>query len=62
MIKCIETSEGIIFTNHVVRIEPFLSSKSRIYTVGGYCIAVNESPENLMFQISNNRKPEEGEL
>ena len=61
MIKCIETSAGIIFTNHIVRIEP-CSNGSRIRTVDGLCIAVNESLENIMFQICNNRKPEENEV
>ena len=61
MIKCIETSAGIIFTNHIVRIEPFTDG-CHIYTVDGKCISVHESYENIMFQVCNNRKPEENEL
>ena len=34
----------------------------RINTVDGGCILVHESYDNVMFQICNNRKPEETEL
>ena len=61
MVKCIETSAGLIFTNHVVRIEK-CTDGSRINTVDGKCTSVRESYNNLMFQISNNRKPEDNEL
>ena len=61
MIKCIETSAGIIFTQHIVRIEP-CSNGCRIHTVDGLYIGVNESHDNIMFQICNNRLPQEGEL
>ena len=61
MIKCIETSAGIIFTNHIVRIEPFTDG-CRIHTVDGKCTSVREPYNNVMFQIANNRKPEENEL
>ena len=61
MIKCIETSAGIIFTQHIVLIEP-CSNSCRIRTVDGRYIAVNESHDNIMFQICNNRLPQEGEL
>ena len=61
MIKCIETSAGIVFAQHIIRIEP-CSDGCRIHTVDGLCIGVNESLENIMFQMCNNRKPEEGEL
>ena len=61
MIKCIETSAGIIFTNHIIRICRYVDG-CRIYTVDGECISVRESQENIMFQICNNRKPKEGEL
>lgn len=61
MIKCIETSAGTIFTQHIVRINRYVDG-CRIYTVGGECISVRESQENIMYQICNNRKPQEGEL
>lgn len=61
MIRLIETSAGVVFTQHIIRIEP-CSNGSRIHTVDGLYIGVNESHENIMFQINNNRKPEEGEL
>ena len=61
MIKCIETSAGIIFTNHIVRIVRYVDG-CHIYTVDGKCISVHESYENIMFQVCNNRKPEENEL
>ena len=61
MIKCIETSAGVIFTNHIVRIEPFTDG-CRIYTTDGIVVGVRESQGNIMFQICNNRKPEENEL
>ena len=61
MIKCIETSAGIIFTQHIVLIEP-CSNGCRIRTVDGLYTAVNESHDNIMFQICNNRLPQEGEL
>lgn len=61
MIKVIETSAGTIFAQHIIHIEP-CSNGSRIRTVDGLCIVVNESHDNIMFQICNNRKPEEGEL
>ena len=61
MVKYIETSAGNIFTNHIIRIESW-SNGCRIHTVDGLCIVVNESFENVMFQICNNRKPQEGEL
>ena len=61
MIKCIETSAGIIFTNHIVRIEPFTDG-CHIHTTSNYHPTVNESLENIMFQICNNRKPEENEV
>ena len=61
MIKVVETSAGIVFVQHIVRIEP-CSNGSRIYTVDGLYICVNESHDNIMFQICNNRLPQEGEL
>ena len=61
MIKCIETSAGVIFTNHIVRIEP-CGNGSRMHTVDGRYIDVNESHDNIMFQICNNRLPQESEL
>ena len=61
MIKCIKTSAGIIFTQHIVRIEP-CSNGCCIHTVDGRYIGVNETQDNILFQINNNRKPEEGEL
>ena len=61
MIKCIETSAGIIFTQHIIRIEP-CSNGSRIRTVDRLYIEVNETHDNIMFQICNNRLPQEGEL
>lgn len=61
MIKCIETSAGVIFTNHIVRIVKYVDG-CHIYTVDGKCISVNESLENIMFQTYNNRLPQEGEL
>ena len=61
MIKCIETSAGIIFTQHIVIIEP-CSNGCRIRTVDGRCIGVSELHDNIMFQICNNRLPQEGEL
>ena len=60
MIKCIETSAGIIFVQHIVRIEPSTDG-CRIYTTDGV-VGVCESQENIMFQICNNRLPQEGEL
>lgn len=61
MNKVIETSAGLVFAQHIIRIEP-CSNGSRIHTVDGLYIGVNESHDNIMFQINNNRKPEEGEL
>lgn len=61
MIKLIETSAGIIFVQHIIHIEPS-SNGCRIRTADGLCIAVHESYENIIFQVYNNRKPEEGEL
>ena len=61
MIKIIETSAGTVFTQHIIRIEP-CSNGSRIHTVDGLYIAVNESHDNIMFQICNNRLPQEDEL
>ena len=61
MIKVIETSAGTVFTQHIVRIEP-CSNGSRIHTVDGLYIDVNESHDNIMFQICNNRLPQDGEL
>lgn len=61
MIKCIETSESIIFAQHIVRIVKCVDG-CHIYTVDGKCISVHESYENIMFQVCNNRKPEENEL
>lgn len=61
MIKCIETSAGVIFTNHIVRIETSADG-CRIYTTDGIVVGVRESQGNIMFQICNNRKPEENEL
>ena len=61
MIKCIETSAGIIFVRHIIHIEP-CSNGCRIRTVDGLCIGIRESYENIIFQICNNRKPEENEL
>ena len=61
MIKCIETSAGTIFTQHIVRIVR-CNDGCCICTTDGLCIAVRESYENIMFQICNNRKPEENEL
>lgn len=60
MIKCIETSAGIIFTQHIVRITR-CTNGCRICTTDGLCVGVCESYENIMFQICNNRKPQEGE-
>ena len=61
MIKCIETSAGIIFVQHIVRIVSS-SDGCRICTTDGLCVGVHESYDNVMFQLCNNRKPEEGEL
>ena len=61
MIRIIETSAGLVFAQHIIRIEP-CSNGSRIHTVDGLYIGVNETQDNIMFQINNNRKPEEGEL
>ena len=61
MIKCIETSAGTIFTQHIVRITR-CSDGCRICTTDGLCVGVRESYENIMFQVCNNRKPEENEL
>ena len=61
MVKVIETSAGTVFAQHIIRIEP-CSNGSRIHTVDGLYIGVNESHDNIMFQICNNRKPEENEL
>ena len=61
MIRIIETSAGIIFTNHIISIEP-CSNGSCIRTSDGRYIGVNETQDNIMFQICNNRKPKEGEL
>ena len=61
MIRCIETSAGTIFTQHIVRISRYVDG-CRISTVDGVCVGVRESYENIMFQICNNRKPEENEL
>ena len=61
MIKFIETSAGTIFTQHIVRISYYIDG-CRISTVDGVCVGVRESYENIMFQICNNRKPEENEL
>ena len=61
MIKYIETSAGIIFAQHIVRIVRYVDG-CHIYTVNGKCISVHESYENIMFQVCNNRKPEENEL
>lgn len=61
MIRIIETSAGIIFTQHIVRICRYVDG-CRIHTVDGECISVRESQENIMFQVCNNRKPEENEL
>ena len=61
MIKCIETSAGTVFTQHIVRIEP-CSNGCRMHTVDGLYISVNESHDNIMFQICNNRLPQEDEL
>ena len=61
MIKCIETSAGTIFTQHIVRIVR-CSDGCRIHTTDGECTSVCESYDNVMFQICNNRKPEENEL
>ena len=56
MIKCIETSAGIIFAQHIVRIVKYVDG-CRINTVDGGCILVHESYDNVMFQLCNNRKP-----
>ncbi len=61
MIKCIETSAGAIFTQHIVRITR-CTDGCRISTVDGVVVGVRETYENIMFQICNNRKPEENEL
>ena len=61
MIRLIETSAGVIFTNHIVRITR-CSDGCRISTVDGVCVSVRESYENIMFQVCNNRTPEENEL
>ena len=61
MIRIIETSAGLVFAQHIIRIEP-CSNGSRIHTVDGLYIGVNETQDNILFQINNNRKPEEGEL
>ena len=61
MIRIIETSAGTVFTQHIVRIEP-CSNGCRIHTVDGIYIGVNETQDNIMFQICNNRLPQEGEL
>lgn len=57
MIKCIETSAGTIFVQHIVR----SSDGCRICTTDGLYVGVRESYENIMFQVCNNRKPQEGE-
>ena len=61
MIRVIETSAGIIFTQHIISIEP-CSNGSCIHTSDGRYIGVNETQDNIMFQICNNRKPKEGEV
>lgn len=61
MIKCIETSAGTIFTQHIVRITR-CTDGCRISTVDGVVVGVRETYENVMFQVCNNRKPEENEL
>ena len=61
MIKYIETSAGTIFTNHIVRISRYVDG-CRIGTVDGVVVVVRESYENIMFQVCNNRTPEENEL
>lgn len=61
MIKVIETSAGVIFTQHIVRITR-CTDGCRISTVDGVVVGVRESYENIMFQVCNNRKPQEGEL
>lgn len=61
MNKVIETSAGTVFVQHIVRIEP-CSNGCCIYTVDGRYIGVNETHDNIMFQICNNRLPQEGEL
>ena len=60
MIKLIETSAGVIFTQHIVRITRY-SDGCRISTVDGVMVEVREPYDNIMFQICNNRKPEENE-
>ena len=61
MIRTIETSAGTVFAQHIIRIEP-CTNGSRIHTVDGLYIVVNETHDNIMFQICNNRLPQEGEL
>lgn len=61
MIKLIETSAGVIFTQHIVRITR-CSDGCHISTVDGVMVGVREPYDNIMFQICNNRKPEENEL
>ena len=61
MIRTIETSAGTVFVQHIVRIAP-CSNGCRIHTVDGLYIEVNETHANIMFQVCNNRKPQEGEL
>ena len=61
MIKCIETSAGTIFVQHIVRIVRN-SDGCSICTTDGQCVGVRESYDNVMFQLCNNRKPEENEL
>lgn len=56
MVKYIETSAGIIFTQHIVRIVKYVDG-CRIYTVDGECISVRETQENIMHQVVYNRKP-----
>ena len=58
MIRIIETPTGIIFTQHIVRISRYADG-CRISTVDGAVVVVRESYENIMFQVCNNRKPEE---
>ena len=60
MIRLIETSAGVIFTNHIVRITR-CSDGCHISTVDGVVVGVEETYDNIMFQICNNRKTQEGE-
>ena len=38
------------------------TSAGTIFTIDGKCTSVRESYDNVMFQLCNNRKPEENEL